>query len=345
MSDPTPPAAPSPSPSPKPEAPPIMSFREMVDRAPEPPPQLVHGLLHQGCKMILGGTSKSNKSWCLMDLAMSVATGQMWWHHPCEQARVVYINFELHDWAVAKRMADLRTARPEAAHLDDTLFFWNLRGHNMDITLMRPHLEKGLREHEFGLIIFDPMYKMLGSRDENSNGEVADLMNVVEGIAQTTKAALVMSHHYAKGNASGKEAIDRTSGAGAWSRDPDTLLNLTPHGEPYAFVVSPTLRNFAPMPEYVVTWDFPVMRMASDLNPEDMRGVKKKNMPADGSFLAAVFGAGVAMNEEQVHAQVDDLWQMSGKTMGRYLARLVKQGHLRHAGGRYEVTAKEKGAL
>ena len=41
-----------------------------------PPPQIIEGVLHQGCKMILGGTSKSNKSWCLLDLAVSVASGQ-----------------------------------------------------------------------------------------------------------------------------------------------------------------------------------------------------------------------------------------------------------------------------
>jgi RecA-family ATPase len=33
-------------------------------------------ILHQGCKMILGGTSKSSKSWCLLDLGVSVASGQ-----------------------------------------------------------------------------------------------------------------------------------------------------------------------------------------------------------------------------------------------------------------------------
>ena len=26
--------------------------------------QIVDGILHQGCKLVLGGMSKSNKSWC-----------------------------------------------------------------------------------------------------------------------------------------------------------------------------------------------------------------------------------------------------------------------------------------
>jgi hypothetical protein len=38
--------------------------------------------------MILGGTSKSNKSWCLLDLALSVASGEKWWGRRCVKKRV-----------------------------------------------------------------------------------------------------------------------------------------------------------------------------------------------------------------------------------------------------------------
>jgi RecA-family ATPase len=45
--------------------------------------------------MILGDTSKSNKSWCLLDLALSVASGEKWWSRRWTKMPVVYINFEL----------------------------------------------------------------------------------------------------------------------------------------------------------------------------------------------------------------------------------------------------------
>jgi len=63
------------APKPLPE---ILSLRQLLEVAPAPPPQIIEGILHQGCKMILGGTSKSNKSWCLLDLALSVASGSPW---------------------------------------------------------------------------------------------------------------------------------------------------------------------------------------------------------------------------------------------------------------------------
>lgn len=54
----------------------IVTLRNFVVDPPKAPPQIIQGILHQGCKMILGGTAKSNKSWCLLDLAISVASGE-----------------------------------------------------------------------------------------------------------------------------------------------------------------------------------------------------------------------------------------------------------------------------
>jgi RecA-family ATPase len=212
-----------------PALPEILSVSQLVDAAPAPPPQIIDGILHQGCKMILGGTSKSNKSWCLLDLAMSVASGEKWWGRRCTKAAVLYINFELQVWAIAQRINSIASARPECRGIGDTLHLWNLRGHNADLSILRPKLDEQLAKHRFGLIILDPAYKVLGDRDENANGDIANLMNKFEKLAQSTGAAVVIAHHFAKGNSTGKEAMDRMSGAGAWTRDPDSILVMTPH--------------------------------------------------------------------------------------------------------------------
>ena len=221
-----------------PPLPEILTLRQLVETAPASPPQIIEGVLHQGCKMILGGTSKSNKSWCLLDLAISVASGEKWWGHRCAKMPVVYINFELHRWSIAQRLNALAGARPECKGLGESLALWNLRGRNADLALLRPKLEEQLARHQFGLIILDPAYKLLGDRDENANGEIASLMNELEGLVQRTGAALVVAHHFAKGDSTAKSAIDRMSGAGAWARDPDSILVLTPHEEPDCFRVT-----------------------------------------------------------------------------------------------------------
>jgi len=57
------------------------------------PPELIHGVRHQGCKLIVGSSSKARKTWLLMNLAMSVATGTRWLKWDTAQRRVCYINF------------------------------------------------------------------------------------------------------------------------------------------------------------------------------------------------------------------------------------------------------------
>ena len=308
-----------------PGLPDLCFLEDLAENPPLPPPQLIEGILHQGCKMILGGTSKSNKSWCLLDLALAVASGENWWGRRCSKVPVVYINFELQPWALAERLAALCHARPECQPGRQALALWNLRGHNADITLLRPKLEEQLSRHPFALIILDPAYKVLGDRDENANGEIASLMNELEALAQKTGAAIVIAHHFAKGDSTAKSAMDRMSGAGAWARDPDSIMVLTPHEELDCFTVTSILRNLPQVPEFVVAWDYPLMRLAKDLNPEALRRPQSKNkVCSDKEFVeqclteeptprAAVVSKGAELG-------------LSARSVDRYLARMAENG-------------------
>ena len=318
-----------------PALPEIVSLRQFGENPPTPPPQIIEGVLHQGCKMILGGTSKSNKSWCLLDLALSVASGQKWWGRPCTKLPVVYINFELHGWAIAQRLNALCAARPECQGTGDTLHLWNLRGHNADLTLLRPKLEEQLAKHQFGLIILDPAYKVLGDRDENANGEIASLMNELERLAQSSGAAVVVAHHFAKGDSASKEAADRMSGAGAWVRDPDSIMVLTPHEETDCYTVNTILRNLPRLDEFVVAWEFPLMRVAPELNPDALRRPQaKKKVCKDSEFVAEAVGT-TPKDFAGVVRDAQARLKMPRSTAGRYLNRLKEAGLIVSSGGMY----------
>ncbi|MEI8290250.1 MAG: AAA family ATPase [Verrucomicrobiota bacterium] len=310
-------------------------FDDFVAKLPTPPPLLVRGLLHKGCKMILGGTSKSNKSWCLLDLALSVASGSPWWGLATVQAPVVYVNFELQPWALQERLWALRGARPEFNKAGRNLALWNLRGKNADMKLLRPLLEAQLTKHPFGLIILDPAYKVLGNRDENANGEIADLMNEFEALAQASGAAVVVAHHFAKGDSTAKSAMDRMSGAGAWARDPDAILILTPHEEENAFTCTSILRNLPILPEFVLSWDYPLMRVAKELNPDALRRPQAKNkVCTDKEFLDAVMSDD-AKGHGRIMAEAKQCLNIGRTTAARYLARLVEAGLVTTSAGVY----------
>jgi hypothetical protein len=182
-------------------------------------------------------------------------------------------------------------------------------------------------------VILDPAYKVLGDRDENANGEIAGLMNELEALAQSSGAAVVVAHHFAKGDSTAKEAGDRLSGAGAWVRDPDSIMVLTPHEEPDAFTVTSILRNLPRLEDFVVQWEFPLMRVAPALNPDALRRPQSRNKvctdreflelltdkPKSRSFIVSA-GEGVGM---------------SRATVDRYLKRLTEAGLIGCGGGLY----------
>jgi hypothetical protein len=319
------------APEPLPE---IITARDLAKDAPMPPPQVVEGVLHVQSKMILSGTSKSNKTWCLLNLALSVASGTEWLGRRCTKLPVLYINFELHDWAIAQRLASICAARPECQGIGDTLHLWNLRGHNADIALLRPKLEEVLDRYKFGLIILDPIYKVLGNRDENANGEIAELMNELERLARRTGAAIVVAHHFAKGDSTAKSAIDRMSGAGAWARDPDSLVVMTQHEEDDCFTVNMTVRNLPRVDDFVVRWDYPLMRVASDLNPDALRRPQAKNkVCTDHEFVEQLITEAPSSRGSIVKKGAEI--GISPATIDRYLKRLSEAGLITSAGGLY----------
>lgn len=318
-----------------PPLPEILTLRQLAEVATPPPPQIIEGILHQGCKLVLGGTSKSNKSWCLLDLAISVASGQPWWGRSCTKLPVLYINFELPEWSIAHRINCLCGARPDCKGVGDQFHVWNLRGYNADMSLLRPKLEDRIAAQRFGLIILDPAYKLLGTRDENANGDIASLMNEFEALARSSGAAIALAHHFAKGDSTVKNAIDRMSGAGAWARDPDSIVILTPHEQPDCFTVTTILRNLPMLPEFVLEWRFPVMTLATDLDPNSLRRPQSKNkVCSDREFVQAVLSEG-GQTFSSIVRQAKEHLDMSEATTRRYLNRLKDAQIIRHSSGLY----------
>ncbi|MCX7009226.1 MAG: hypothetical protein NTY53_18605 [Kiritimatiellaeota bacterium] len=100
------------------------------------------------------------------------------------------------------------------------------------------------------------------------------MCNEIERLAVQSGAAVAFGAHFAKGNASSKDAIDRISGSGVWARDPDAVMVATPHQEADAFTVECRLRNHAPLDPFCIRWEFPLMRRDGELDPADLKKSK-----------------------------------------------------------------------
>ena len=268
---------------------PADNLPELIDAADflamplDPPAELVEGILHKGSKLAFGGSSKSFKTWCLLDLAISVATGADWLGRRTTQGKVLFLNFEIQPHAWQRRIAAVASAKGVEIK-PGMIQLWNLRGHAADFRQIVPRIIQRCRAVNFALNVLDPIYKLYGNTDENSAGNVALLLNSLERLATETGAANAFGAHFAKGNAAGKEAIDRISGSGVFARDPDSLLIFTKHETDDAFTVEPILRNFAPVAPFAVRWQFPLMQLADDLDPAKLKqvgGRPTKHRPQD----------------------------------------------------------------
>ena len=185
-------------------------------------------------------------------MMLAVSTGVPWWGFATQRGRVLYINFELPDFAFQHRLQAI--ARQKGITDFTGIDLWNLRGFATDFSVLIPKILTRVKDERYALIVLDPIYKGLGKRDENKAGDIASLCNEIEQLAVQSGAAVVFGAHYSKGNQAGKEAIDRIGGSGVFARDPDVILTMTPHEEENAYVVDLTLRALPQLPSFVVRW-------------------------------------------------------------------------------------------
>lgn len=253
------------------EPPPLPKFQDGAQFLSTPiifPKEIIQGVLHQGSKLALGGSSKSYKTYLLIDLAVGVSTGAGWLGFPTPRARVLYVNLEIQPpffWRRLRKICSRRGVKIKEGALD----IWNLRGYDVSILTIKERLFAWVQAGDYQLIIIDPIYKTFG--DENETAAIKRVLTYTEQIARELEAAVAWAAHFSKGNQADKEAIDRISGSGIWGRDPDSILTFTRHEEKECFIVQTTLRDFPQVDDFTVRFDDGLVVRDDDLDPTKFR--------------------------------------------------------------------------
>jgi len=242
--------------------------------------ELVEGMLRLGCKGAFYGPPKSYKTHAVIQLCVAVATGSPFLGRTTRRGNVCFINPELQRESFLHRVD--RIAEELGFRLRPGTFdALHLRGRCVPLDeLAEPLITYANRKPgRISLFVFDSCYKIYGDRDENSASDMAAFLNVMDRIARETGAAVVLSHHFAKGNAAAKYAIDRSSGSGVLARDPDTILTLTPHQIDDVFVIDATLRDFPPIQPFCVRQKYPLIRLAPEHDPTHLKSPRASTAP------------------------------------------------------------------
>jgi hypothetical protein len=250
--------------------PPIENSQDLVnDASLTRPGEIVRGLIHERTKAVLASDPKAGKTWMLLDLALSVATGKHFWGLPTQQGRVLYLNFEVQRFFLKDRLEALCRAKGISDHR--ALDTWTLRGNAMSFGILVPQILERIKTCNYLLIIVDPIYKALGGRDENSAGAMSELTNELDALSVQSGATVVYAAHFSKGNQAAKNPMDRISGSNVPVRDADSIITLTEHTAPGAYTVETILRNFIKRGRFTVEWAFPLMVPRPDLDPSKLK--------------------------------------------------------------------------
>ena len=275
--------------------------------------------------MVLGGGSKTNKTWALMDLAWAVAQGEFWLGHKCTKARVLYLNMELLAPFFDSRVRDIESARGGSRTQPGDFVAWHLRGVRADLLKFAAEIRERSKDAPFGLIVVDPIYKALGDRDENKAGDMGELMGELETLCRDTGAAVIFGAHFSKGNQAGKESIDRISGSGATARDADTILTFTRHEQADAFVVEGTLRNFKSFDPYVARFTFPRFIRDDSLDPARLKEARAGRPGKEATVILDVL-TNKPMTLKEWESEAQERLGISRGSHHRYKADLVRRG-------------------
>lgn len=251
--------------------PPPISADEFCENPPPTPPELIEGMLYVGGTMLLAGPSKSHKTFSALDVGIAIASGEKWLGHRTNKSPVLYLNLELQDFASADRISKISAARGHKPPHD--LKIWNLRGHTITLAALTAQLPIMIKEHGAKVVCIDPHYKVsaVSDMEENSNDSQGKLLTLLEGLCLNAGAALILTHHFAKGDSSVKNAIDRASGGGVFARWGDVMMTFTPHEDEDCMTVEMALRNFSPIEPFVVRWIYPRWQRDDEMDPKELK--------------------------------------------------------------------------
>jgi len=277
----------------------IRPLRELIEGFTGLHPPVIRGLLREGETMNIIASPKVGKSWLVSGLAIAVASGRDWLGFSVERGRVLHIDNELHVSTTTYRYGVIS----EAMQISHTLYsdhidLVSLRGQLRDLEALGRYFE-GIAPGCYKLVIIDAFYRTLPrDTDENDNGAVAGLYNLIDRYAAHLGCAFVLIHHSSKGNQAGKAVTDVGAGAGSQSRAADTHLVLRPHEEDGIFVVEAAVRSWPPIDPLALRWQWPLFTPTTQVDTSALLGaVKPKTTKADDVPLEEFVEQCVALND------------------------------------------------
>jgi AAA domain len=194
---------------------------------------------------------------------------------PVNKGKALYINLELFEAEAKNRLRLISKAMGFAKIPENNIDVVSFKGKKLTTAKLMKYAE-GMRAAGYVLVVVDPIYKPYIGRDENSIEGVSGILHEFEVLAMAINASAVFAHHFSKGPQAYKEAMDRASGSGGFSRSPDTLLALTKNEAEKGITVEIDLRSFPPIKPFGIRHRFPIFERDDTIDPAKVVDREKK---------------------------------------------------------------------
>lgn len=278
---------------------------------------IVKDLVEQGSIGMIVGPSKGRKSMLAANLAMALVSGKPFLGKPTfgpkigrgeelGKHRVLYLDFELTDMAVATRarvMLKNYDADPRRFNYTFMTDFLDEEAQIMDVSSKKANraffdsLIAEIRSVRATVVVIDCLYLIVG--EENDNALMTAALREIARVRNETGATVVIVHHTKKDRPDYKEPFQVGRGASSIGGFFEWVLAI----EPKSFgSIEATLhhgsRNFRGVAPFPAMFDeaFLVWRGEAEQSPDDVVGAvmgDKHEMPAPAFYDAIKDKAGI----------------------------------------------------
>jgi len=278
--------------------------------------------------LLIGGHSKSWKSWGLMDLMYCVASAFDWlvWTGT-GFGKVLHIDCELFKSDIRKRFEEIAASYGDGAL--ENIEVISLRGINFNLNDLN-RLADYLDPNRYRAISIDPIYRILGGQrmSESDTGVVVELMNRAAELAARLNCGIGLLHHFSKGNQSDKRAIEAFSGTGVWGRAPDTCLTFREMQDEKCYNVTANTRSCHGVEPFAVQFRHPRFHVEADKDPDNLKSFKpaaKLKLSVDD--LCSLIGSEEYISYKDLFARTR-AFEITERTMDRRIKNAKDWGYL-----------------
>jgi hypothetical protein len=303
-----------------------------VEKLP-PVVEVVEGIVAEQSKLVIGGGSKSFKTWITIFLAICISHGIPFLERKTTRLRVLYVNLELKAQTFKRRLQTI--AKATGITVDPKwLLHLPLRGKMAGVPLkdLISRIVLLAQYLKASVIVLDPVYKMNTEGDENSSRDQTVFFNQLDRLTTEAECTVVLNDHFGKGNQSEKDPLDAIRGSSAKGGDVDAAMILRKHEIDGCYRVDLIHRELPPVDPFCIGWEFPLMVLRQDLSPDAMKKAKAGRRKAHDPkrLLAAIMDSSA---EEPVSIAA---WAKSAglprQTLADYLPELRSRGWIQTAG-------------